>query len=179
MAEVYNSLIHDKDNQIKIEPFKYYRLSSEFEELKFNSINYKYLNGKFPDLPLICIGKLKEYKIRADFSNDFFKVGGFDCFIIDGFEDSENISIDNIPEKKAYVFCSTDDLYAQFIPTFAKKLKDKYPDSYTILAGYPKDRIDEYKNAGIDDFIHIKSNLLESLTKLQEIYNLLPEEGAN
>jgi methylmalonyl-CoA mutase len=37
-----------------------------------------------------------------------------------------------------------------------------------ILAGYPKDKIDEYKNSGIDFFIYSGSDLLETLTQIQK-----------
>ena len=37
-----------------------------------------------------------------------------------------------------------------------------------ILAGYPKDQIDEYKQAGVDDFIHIRANCYEMNQQLQD-----------
>lgn len=178
MAEVFNSLIHNIDFDFEVQHFELNRSSAPFEEIREKAILYKYENGALPKLPLICIGKLKEFKPRADFSNDFFKVGGFDCDIYSGFEDIYNINLSKIPQSKAYVFCSTDDLYAEFIPTFAKIMKEQYPESFLVLAGFPKDKIDEYKNAGIDDFIHIKSNIIDSLNTLHLKFKKQDDKGA-
>jgi methylmalonyl-CoA mutase len=178
MAEVFNSLVHNIDFDFEVKHFELNRSSAPFEEIREKAILYKYENGTLPKLPLICIGKLKEFKPRADFSNDFFKVGGFDCDIYSGFEDVEKIDLNKIPQSKAYVFCSNDDLYAEFIPTFAKIIKEHNPDSFLILAGFPKDKIDEYKNAGIDDFIHIKSNILDSLNSLHSKFKKQDDKGA-
>ena len=37
------------------------------------------------------------------------------------------------------------------------------------VAGYPEDQIEEIKKAGVEYFIHIRSNLLEELRKFQEL----------
>jgi methylmalonyl-CoA mutase len=36
-----------------------------------------------------------------------------------------------------------------------------------VLAGYPKEHIDSYKQAGIEEFIHVRSNVLETLEGFQ------------
>jgi len=36
-----------------------------------------------------------------------------------------------------------------------------------IVAGYPKDAVEQLKQAGVSEFIHIRSNALETLTALQ------------
>ena len=37
-----------------------------------------------------------------------------------------------------------------------------------ILAGFPKDLVDAFKEAGVDEFLHVRVNALELLTKLQQ-----------
>jgi methylmalonyl-CoA mutase len=37
-----------------------------------------------------------------------------------------------------------------------------------ILAGYPKEQIQQYKATGVDDFIHLKSNNYETLVRCLE-----------
>ena len=37
-----------------------------------------------------------------------------------------------------------------------------------ILAGYPKEHIDAFKEAGVDEFLHVRVNALDLLTKLQK-----------
>ena len=38
-----------------------------------------------------------------------------------------------------------------------------------VLAGFPKEMVETYKGYGIDEFIHVKTNVLESLTNFQKI----------
>ena len=37
-----------------------------------------------------------------------------------------------------------------------------------VVAGYPKDLVDDLKTAGVDAFIHLKQNLLETLEAFQK-----------
>ena len=37
-----------------------------------------------------------------------------------------------------------------------------------VLAGFPKEMVETYKGYGIDEFIHVKTNVLESLTNFQK-----------
>ena len=37
-----------------------------------------------------------------------------------------------------------------------------------ILAGYPKDQIEAFKAAGVDEFLHVRANALDLLTKVQQ-----------
>jgi len=45
-------------------------------------------------------------------------------------------------------------------------LKDKNPNIQIVLAGYPKDQIEEYKKSGIDEFIFLGADTMEKLTSL-------------
>jgi methylmalonyl-CoA mutase len=38
--------------------------------------------------------------------------------------------------------------------------------STVVLAGYPSDHVDMLHAAGVDEFLHVRSNALELLTKL-------------
>jgi methylmalonyl-CoA mutase len=42
-----------------------------------------------------------------------------------------------------------------------------------VLAGYPKEQVEAYKAQGVDEFIHVKTNVLESLTAFQKMLNLI------
>ena len=41
-----------------------------------------------------------------------------------------------------------------------------------VVAGYPKDLVDAFRSAGIDDFIHVRSNLLETLSRFQRLLKI-------
>jgi len=42
------------------------------------------------------------------------------------------------------------------------------PDAWIVMAGYPKDDLETLKAAGVNDFIHVRSNLLETLSGYQQ-----------
>jgi methylmalonyl-CoA mutase len=62
------------------------------------------------------------------------------------------------------VVCSSDDEYMDVAPAALKQLGDK---AITVVAGYPKS-VDELKAKGLKHFIHVKSNLIETLQGFQE-----------
>jgi methylmalonyl-CoA mutase len=67
--------------------------------------------------------------------------------------------------------CSSDDEYAEIVNDVCNGLKGKVKS--IVLAGYPKEQVEAYKAAGVDEFIHVKTNVLESLTSFQKMMNLL------
>ncbi len=169
LSEVFNS-IPMEINETKIAPLIIRRTAEPFEQLRVNAEKYKIINETYPKLNFVCFGKLKEYKGRADFSSDFFLVGGFENRIIDNnFNAKEALAKIDSSKEDIYVICSTDDIYSQVVPEFASELRKMNDKNFIILAGYPKDKVEEYQNAGVDMFIHIKSNIVETLSKLQYI----------
>ena len=41
-----------------------------------------------------------------------------------------------------------------------------------VIAGNPKEHIEELKKAGVDDFIHVRSNIPETLRKYQKVVGI-------
>jgi methylmalonyl-CoA mutase len=58
--------------------------------------------------------------------------------------------------------CSTDALYEELVPVLCEGLKKLESAPIIILAGYPKDKVESYKEAGVDIFIHIRANAYET-----------------
>ncbi|MCK7523488.1 MAG: hypothetical protein MZV64_40455 [Ignavibacteriales bacterium] len=74
----------------------------------------------------------------------------------------------SIQKLKLVVICSTDDTYPELVPPIVKGIKEKSKDVSVILAGYPKDQIEEHKKSGVDDFIYLGADahlILSSLLK--------------
>ena len=61
--------------------------------------------------------------------------------------------------------------YAEIVNDVCAGLKGKVKS--IVLAGYPKEQVEAYKAQGVDEFIHVKTNVLESLTAFQKMMNLL------
>jgi len=57
-------------------------------------------------------------------------------------------------------------LITEFVAEFVTKLKEKNSELTVILAGYPKEEIATYKEAGVDEFIHVKANCYAILNSL-------------
>lgn len=172
-----------KDYQIKnfeteeVKPLEENRVSEIFENLRENALAYKEENGEMPTIDLICFAPLKVYKPRADFSSDFFAVGGFKSNVIDG-NSSGAEALEKISTKEVQcgVICSSDAVYEEVVVDFARAFKEKYPNAILILAGYPKDKVEDYKESGVDEFIHVKADIYKTNLDLQMHYEIIKKE---
>ena len=66
------------------------------------------------------------------------------------------------------VICSTDATYPEIVPELVRQVKAAKPDMLVILAGYPKEHIEAFKQAGVDQFLHVRANALELLASVQK-----------
>jgi len=140
-----------------------YRGAEAFEELRQRTENLK----NTPKILLLNFGNLAMRKARASFATNFFACGGFEIVENNAVTSAEE-ALNQINEIKAdiIVLCSSDDEYFNFASEIYKEIGDK---TILTIAGYPKNYIEELKNIGIENFIHVKSNILETLTKFQNI----------
>jgi len=119
-----------------------------------------------PKVFLYSAGNLTMRKARAMFSSNFFACAGFD--IVDDAElETEEEKFAEIKKQKPdiIVACSSDKEYVDLVPKLKEKLKH---GEKIVVAGYPKDLIEQFKEIGVTDFIHAKSNILEVLTNFQD-----------
>ncbi|TRZ52688.1 methylmalonyl-CoA mutase [bacterium] len=171
IGEVSRSL-HGRKKSIEIPALDIHRASEMFEELRDASFAYKEKNGHFPKVFLSTIGPLKQHKARADFARGFFETGGFDVIYEKGFNTpAEAVSAAAASGAKIIVICSTDDTYPELVPAIAGGIKSKAADAVIILAGYPKEQIEEHKKSGVDDFIFTGADAYALLKKLIDKLN--------
>lgn len=174
LGELYNSIPMDEISIIEILPIMLRRSSEILEDLRDVADYYVQSGGLMPELDFVCFGQLRDWKPRADFSNDFFSVGGFANKIYDGINSAEDaLAMIDFSEKKNIVVCSTDDMYSEVLVEFAEKVKQKSKENYIILAGYPKDKVEIYKNAGVDMFIHVKANIVDCLSQIYKVAGII------
>jgi len=161
IGEVGKSLLR-RNSEYQLKPLKLKRASEIFEELRNISFNYKDKNGYLPKIFLASFGPLKQHKPRVDFARGFFEVGGFDVIYKKGFDTIEEAVSESIKSNaKIIVLCSTDDTYPEIVHAFIKEIKSKTKNVKIILAGYPKDQIEEHKKNGVDDFIFLGADVYE------------------
>lgn len=145
------------------------RPAEQFERLRLRSASHKAKTGSFPSIYLFNIGPVKQHKARADFSRGFFEAGG--CEVINGKAvDNINDGIAAAKESgaKVFVLCSTDDTYPQLVPEFTNGIRSALPGSLCVLAGYPKDQVDDHKRSGIDDFIFLGADVVQIISSIFE-----------
>ena len=132
------------------------RLASEFEALRLATEKAK----KQPIAFMLTIGNLAMRQARAQFSCNFLAAAGYKVMDNLGFKTvEEGVDAALAADADIVVICSSDDEYAEYaIPAY------KYLDGRAmyIVAGAPA-CMEDLKAAGIENFIHVKSNQLETL----------------
>ena len=132
------------------------RAASEFEALRLETEH----SGKRPKAFMLTIGNLAMRQARAQFSCNFLACAGYEVIDNLGFPTvEEGIEAAMKANADIVVLCSSDDEYAEYaIPAF-KTLNGR---AMFIVAGAPA-CMDELKAAGIENFIHVRCNVLETL----------------
>jgi methylmalonyl-CoA mutase len=170
IGEVSSSIRSTGKDEIRIKPLNIHRAAEIFEELRFVSEDYRKKTGNKPRVFLAIMGPLKQYKARADFSRGFFEVGGFEViYPSSGFANTDEAVKKSLEsEAEIITICSTDDTYPELVPAIVKGIKSKSPEKIVVLAGYPKDQIEQHKSSGVDEFIYLGADahlILSSLLK--------------
>ncbi len=144
------------------------RAAEGFEELRRASDTFAKRTGARPKVFVAKIGPVKQHKARADFTAGFFAVGGFEMTGKAAFESAE-AAAKAATESGApiVVLCSTDETYPELVPAFGKALKAAKPEVALVLAGLPADAAltTAFRDAGVDEFIHVRANVREVLAK--------------
>ncbi|MDR1132602.1 MAG: acyl-CoA mutase large subunit family protein [Synergistaceae bacterium] len=153
-----------------ITPILPHRWTEQFEELRRRTESYKAENGSGVRIFLANMGPVSQHKARADFITGFMEVAGFDILKNDGFPTTGECA-SAAAESKAdiAVICSTDTTYPELVPPLAKAIKTEAPSMKVFLAGAPAEEFKRsYIDAGVDDFINVRSNCLAVLTEIQK-----------
>lgn len=150
------------DPALRVTPIRKIRMTQGFELLRD-----KVQAHKESSIHLMNMGELSQFKARADFSQGFFAVAGFRVLSGDGTNDVDRAVSDFMDSgARAVCICSTDDTYPEFVPAICKSIRSRSPQTRIILAGYPSDMIETYKAVGVDFFIHLRCNALQTLTEI-------------
>ena len=137
------------------------RLASDFETLRLTTEKA----AKVPTAFMLTIGNLAMRQARAQFSCNFLACAGYKVIDNLGFKTVEE-GVDAALEAKAdiVVICSSDDEYAEYaIPAF-KYLNGR---AMFVVAGAPA-CMEDLKAAGIENYIHVKCNVLETLKEYNQ-----------
>ena len=139
-----------------VEYLNFDRAASQFEQLRLDTERA----ANRPKVFMLTIGNLAMRLARAQFSGNFFGCAGYEIIDNNGFATVKE-GIDAAIEKGAdvVVLCSSDDEYAQYAPEAFKELDGR---AEFVVAGAPA-CMDELKAQGIENFIHVRVNVLDTL----------------
>ena len=137
------------------------RAASDFEALRLQTE----VSGKRPVAFMLTIGNLAMRQARAQFSCNFLACAGYKVIDNLGFETvTEGVKAALNADADIIVLCSSDDEYATYaVPAF-QEINGR---AMFIVAGAPA-CMDELKAAGIENFIHVRCNVLDTLRAYNE-----------
>lgn len=142
-------------------PLQKRREASAFERLRLDVISSK----KVPTVFCLLYGNLAMRTARAGFASNFFGVAGYEIANNRGFDTIEEAAKEIIKANNdILVLCSSDDEYQELVQQILPLVKGKI--KHIVVAGNPVDELkEEFNKAGVTDYINVRTNALESLTK--------------
>lgn len=162
IGEVSKTIRAAVEPDAPIQPLQATRLAAKYEAMRQSVTAFTEKFGRAPAIFLTNLGPLRRHKLRADFTKAFFQAGGFNIKSEGGF-DSPEAAVEALIASRAgiTVVCGTDGDYVEQFAEYAKAIKAALPKMQIILAGYPGDNEAAYREAGMDDFIFVKSDNYE------------------
>ncbi|MDH6355240.1 methylmalonyl-CoA mutase [Dysgonomonas sp. PH5-45] len=132
------------------------RLAADFEKLRLATEK-----SGAPKVFMLTIGNLAMRLARSQFASNFFACAGYKVIDNLGFETVEE-GVKAACDKNAdiIVICSSDDEYATYAPEAYKLAQQN--NKHFVVAGAPAST-EELKAQGIEHFINVKSNVLDTL----------------
>ncbi len=145
-----------------LKPLTIRRLAEQFNELRLATEK----SGKTPKVFMLTIGNLAMRLARSQFSSNFFSCAGYQIIDNLGFNTvEEGVKAAREAGADIVVLCSSDDEYVELAPKAFNLLKDG--KELFVVAGAPA-CMDDLKAQGIEHFIHVRSNVLETLGMFNE-----------
>ncbi len=144
-----------------------FRPASPFEQLRLRTERNGIETGHAPRVLLAEIGDAKMRSARSAFVADFFACAGL-ATIIERFRTPQQIA--SAPAD-LIVLCSSDAEYLALATALLPELKARGVEIPVLIAGNPETG-EQLRSAGITEFIHLRSNPIELLTRLQQLLGI-------
>lgn len=175
LGELRAALGRKGDGALSVEPILPHRWTEQYEAMRRRTEAFEAEKGDNFKVFLANMGPIPQHKARADFIASFMEVAAFEILRNDGFaEIGECAAAAAASGADIAVICSTDASYPELVPPLARAIKERCPGMGVYLAGAPAaDCKDSYVEAGVDGFINIRSNCLETLTGFQRAKGML------
>jgi len=157
--------VYNPSPEEEVKPILAARGADEFEKLRLATER----SGRRPMAFMLTIGDLAMRRARAQFSSNFFAVAGYEVKDNNGFAGVTE-GVDAAMEAKAdiVIICSSDDEYATLAKDAFTAIAGK---AVFVVAGNPP-CTDDLKAAGVEHFISLRSNVLETLQMFNRILGI-------
>ncbi len=129
-----------------------WRMASAIEAIRLRTERHAARTGKRPRVLLLKSGDLKMKMARATFCQNFFGCGGF-----------EIVEAEELAPADLVVLCSSDPEYVELAAAVCPQAK-----APVVVAGNPKEQIEQLNSLGVAGYVHVLSNLVETLTLWQD-----------
>jgi methylmalonyl-CoA mutase len=147
-------------------PLLPFSAAEEIEQLRLQTERSK----KRPRVFLLKYGEPAWMTARGMFAGNFFACAGYEIIDNRGFESvDDGIAAARKAKADIVVLCSADAAYPDTAPAVYEAMKGS---AEVVIAGYPKDSVEQLRQQGVHHFIHVKSNLLGELQKFQSLLNI-------
>ncbi len=141
------------------------RWSEPYEALRAACEAYRAREGHAPTIFQANIGESRLYRARADWTSNFFRVGGLEVIADKDFATPEAAAeAARASGAKVAVITTTDETYATAVPALAPLLRQA---GITVLvAGQAGDSEAAWREAGVADYVHVRANNHETLVRV-------------
>jgi methylmalonyl-CoA mutase len=143
------------------------RAARSFETLRFRTEQFTNQTGEQPRILLAEIGDAKMRSARSQFAADFLACAGL--LTSKSFFESADSIADS--DAEVFVLCSSDAEYLPIAAELMQRLGKRSNPARVIIAGNP-DTAEQLRNIGIVDFIHLRSNAVEVLARIQKLIGI-------
>lgn len=130
------------------------RVAEPFEKIRRRTTEHARASGRYPKVLLLKRGDVKMKGARSNFCFNFFGCAGFDMVEAEEYQGTDADLI---------VLCSSDAGYLAFAQEVCANVTVP-----VLVAGNPKEQIEALQAAGVQGFIHIFSDLIQTLTQWQD-----------
>lgn len=145
------------------------RAGLEMEKIRYTTEHFVEEKGFRPIVEIASFGQLTMRKARAAFAYDFMGVSGFEIESEKSFnsfkEAADQTAVSN---SDVVVICSSDPDYQESALDFVKEFRTQNSSKVLLLAGNPEGIQDSLSASGLDGFIHVRSDIFNTLTEIQQ-----------
>jgi methylmalonyl-CoA mutase len=135
-------------------PLPQSRVAEPFEKIRRRTTEHARATGRYPKVLLLKRGDVKMKGARSNFCFNFFGCAGFDMAEAEEYKGTDADLI---------ILCSSDAEYLALAQEVCPQVK-----APVLVAGNPKEQIAALQAAGVQGFIHVFSDAIQTLTQWQD-----------